>query len=558
MHFEDIPIIDLFAGPGGLSEGFSSFSVNREKYHPFKIGASVEMDQYAHMTLELRSFFHEFLSTKVPEEYYQYLRQEISREELFSKYPKEAAVAQKKAIRATLGSDDDPFIFKRIDEALSLYKDKPWVLIGGPPCQAYSTIGRSRRQAKGAGHEIQQKDKRNFLYLEYLRIIAKFSPTVFVMENVKGMLSAEINGGKIVDKIFKDLRNPAKAIIEGNELSKNKKWEYRIYSLVTQAENDTELDPSDYLIRSEEFGIPQARHRVILLGIRSDFDIKPDILKRKSNKVTVREILSDLPALRSSFTKTEVSGLEWFNFIRSITNQDWFNNYKPTVRNGRIIEPERLKIQMADALSRVQSNLEIGSEFMKTSTKPGYRPEWFFDARLQGVVNHVARGHMKEDLWRYFFSSVYAEIYGCSPRMKDFPKQLLPNHKNVQTQAAIDRGYFSDRFRVQDADHPAATITCHMSKDGHYSIHYDPAQCRSLTVREAARLQTFPDNYYFEGPRTQQYHQVGNAVPPLLAVQIAEVVYDIIGKIKLKEKPQRLKKNVKLPMISLLSKHLYQ
>jgi len=548
-----IPIIDLFAGPGGLSEGFSSYSLGKQKYQPFKIGASVEMDPHAHKTLELRSFFHEFSSATVPDEYYQYLRQEISREKLFSKYPKQAAIAQKKAIRATLGSDDDSYIYQRIKEVLSGYEGKPWVLIGGPPCQAYSTIGRSRRQANGAGHDIQQKDKRNFLYIEYLRIIAKFSPTIFVMENVKGMLSAEINGEKIVHKIFKDLRNPRKAITENDEPSENTKLEYHIYSLVTQAESDTKLNPSDYLIRSEEFGIPQARHRVILLGIRSDIDIKPDILKPKQNKVSVKELLSDLPPLRSFFTKTKDIEREWFNSIKSITNQDWFENYQPILRNGRKIEPERLKAQMIDALSRLQSNLGTGGEFIKTAVSPRYRPGWFLDRRIGGVVNHAARGHMREDLWRYFFSSVYAEIYGCSPRMKDFPKQLLPNHKNVQTQAAIDRGDFGDRFRVQDADHPAATITCHISKDGHYSIHYDPSQCRSLTVREAARLQTFPDNYYFEGPRTQQYHQVGNAVPPLLAIQIADVVFNVIKKTKRKRTrvSQKLRKHISLPVMNL-------
>lgn len=382
---------------------------------------------------------------------------------------------------------------------------------------------------------------------------AKFSPTIFVMENVKGMLSAEINGEKIVHKIFKDLRNPSKAISDNGKSSENAKLEYRIYSLVTLAESDTELDPSDYLIRSEEFGIPQARHRVILLGIRSDIDIRPDILKLKKNKVNVRELLSDLPPLRSFFTKTKDEEREWFDFIKSIINQDWFENYQPILRNGREIEPKRLKAQMIDALARLQSNLGTGSEFIKTAVNPKYNSEWFLDRRIGGVVNHASRGHMREDLWRYFFSSVYAEIYGCSPRMKDFPKQLLPNHKNVQTQVAIDRGDFGDRFRVQDADHPAATITCHMSKDGHYSIHYDPSQCRSLTVREAARLQTFPDNYYFEGARTQQYHQVGNAVPPLLAIQIAEVVFNVINKTKQKRIGvlEKLRKNINPPEINL-------
>ncbi len=373
------------------------------------------------------------------------------------------------------------------------------------------------------------------------------------MENVKGMLSAEINGEKIVHKIFKDLRNPSKAISDNGKSSENAKLEYRIYSLVTLAESDTELDPSDYLIRSEEFGIPQARHRVILLGIRSDIDIRPDILKLKKNKVNVRELLSDLPPLRSFFTKTKDEEREWFDFIKSIINQDWFENYQPILRNGREIEPKRLKAQMIDALARLQSNLGTGSEFIKTAVNPKYNSEWFLDRRIGGVVNHASRGHMREDLWRYFFSSVYAEIYGCSPRMKDFPKQLLPNHKNVQTQVAIDRGDFGDRFRVQDADHPAATITCHMSKDGHYSIHYDPSQCRSLTVREAARLQTFPDNYYFEGARTQQYHQVGNAVPPLLAIQIAEVVFNVINKTKQKRIGvlEKLRKNINPPEINL-------
>jgi DNA (cytosine-5)-methyltransferase 1 len=149
------------------------------------------------------------------------------------------------------------------------------------------------------------------------------------------------------------------------------------------------------------------------------------------------------------------------------------------------------------------------------------------DRRLGGVCNHETRGHIAEDLRRYFYAAVFAAVSNPprSPLLQDFPGSLLPDHKNVGE--ALKTTKFNDRFRVQLADRPSTTVVSHISKDGHYYIHYDPSQCRSLTVREAARLQTFPDNYFFEGPRTEQYHQVGNAVPPLLARQIAEIVADL-------------------------------
>ena len=150
--------------------------------------------------------------------------------------------------------------------------------------------------------------------------------------------------------------------------------------------------------------------------------------------------------------------------------------------------------------------------------------DWVHDPKIGGVLQHESRKHMRSDLHRYLFASCFAASEGYSPKIKLFPPKLLPKHQNMGAEEIP----FADRFRVQLAGEPATTVVSHLSKDGHYYIHPDPAQCRSLTVREAARLQTFPDNYFFEGSRTQQYSQVGNAVPPLLARQIAEIVDEFI------------------------------
>ena len=135
---------------------------------------------------------------------------------------------------------------------------------------------------------------------------------------------------------------------------------------------------------------------------------------------------------------------------------------------------------------------------------------------------------MPEDLLRYFYAACYATVHGKAAKLRDFPARLLPKHKNVSL--ALKGGYFQDRFRVQLATQPSTTITSHIAKDGHHFIHPDPAQCRSLTPREAARLQSFPDNYFFCGPRTAQYRQIGNAVPPLLARGIADVVAGVFDR----------------------------
>jgi len=151
------------------------------------------------------------------------------------------------------------------------------------------------------------------------------------------------------------------------------------------------------------------------------------------------------------------------------------------------------------------------------------------DPGMDFVVNHETRKHIPDDLLRYLFVASYAVVNRASPKLHHFPAELLPHHKNVANALRRGYGYFNDRFRVQVEDQPATTVTCHICKDGHYFIHHDPSQCRSWTVREAARVQTFPDNYFFEGTRTDQYRQVGNAVPPHLALQIARLVATILG-----------------------------
>jgi DNA (cytosine-5)-methyltransferase 1 len=151
---------------------------------------------------------------------------------------------------------------------------------------------------------------------------------------------------------------------------------------------------------------------------------------------------------------------------------------------------------------------------------------------------------MSSDLHRYLWAACFAQANSCSPRLRDFPEELRPKHRNVGK--SLDHDNFSDRFKVQLAGEPSATVMSHIAKDGHYYIHFDPAQCRSLTVREAARLQTFPDNFVFCGTRTEQYMQVGNAVPPLIARQIASIVGRLVadpeerhGRPDLKGKTQR-------------------
>lgn len=519
-----IQVVDLFAGPGGLGEGFTSSGSGDR----FEIVISAEKDLKAWRTLRLRAFYRLLKKRKDPEllrEYYAYCN-DPQKDGEFSPSPATEELWEKAAEEAqciTLGSEEGN---RTLDEALNkrLNTKRPWVLIGGPPCQAYSIVGRARNQAK-ADYKAED-DHRHFLYKEYLRIIRERQPTVFVMENVKGILSSKINNERIFHSILKDLADPREALHEGGTGRT-----YRIFSLVTGdhfalGKNARDIDPRDFIIQAEKYGIPQARHRVILLGIATD-SVPPSIedvkLQPAGSKVTVGQILKNLPRLRSGLSKTTDTAENWATTVMEQSeylqqqidpiNTDMWSaftsfwgefNSPPESAGGRRVRRE--------------------TEKSDGSTGDKQLDAWYLDEQLDYWLNHEVRGHMESDLRRYLYAALYAKCHGFSPKgHKDFHLDgLAPDHKNWKT------GKFSDRFRVQMEDSPATTITSHISKDGHYFIHYDPTQCRSLSVREAARIQTFPDNYFFQGNRTEQFHQVGNAVPPLLASKIAQVVFRIL------------------------------
>lgn len=518
-----IPVIDLFAGPGGLGEGFCQ--VGRRKGTPFfKIALSVEKDPVAHKTLRLRSFFRQFPYGQVPDEYYDYLRQGKNPYDLFNlekfKEQKEAAIDE--TWQAELGSGEE--FDKELDEKIEKkIKGKAlWVLIGGPPCQAYSLVGRSRNL--GNKDYVAEADPKHTLYKEYLRIIAKHRPSIFVMENVKGLLSSKYNGAYIFNQIEYDLKNPA---INSPQFLKNEQVHYKIFSLAKMPENFDELgfpvfEQKDFIIKAENYGIPQARHRVVLLGVREDLckKILPDTLNEEDGKISTKAVIGHLPRIRSGISRQKSDKHDWKDALEKFPSKDLKNKIIKLAGEEVFQKLE----EIISALPLPQKDL--GGEYIPHDCQlpEGELGKWYGDPKLEGVLNHSSRTHIVADLHRYLYASCFAKVHRRSPKINEFPDELKPNHKNK------DSGNFNDRFRVQIASRPSSTVTCHISKDGHYYIHFDPSQCRSLTVREAARLQTFPDNYFFCGNRTQQYVQVGNAVPPLLAYKIALVIKDFIRK----------------------------
>lgn len=503
-----IAVVDLFSGPGGLSEGFSA-STRPDGSPQFCIAVSIEKEASAHRTLRMRAFLRQF--RRYPQEYYDWLNGEIDEPSWQRLYPQEWAVANDEARCLELGTKEcTKFLSRRIAKIRAEHGGRT-MLIGGPPCQAYSLVGRARNS--GIAGYFPEADRRNFLYDEYVKVLETLLPAVFVMENVKGMLSAAVKGSAIFERVLNDLRNAG-----GEE-------NYELVAL-SHSGDEANVRPKDFIVRAEDHGVPQARHRVIIVGIRRDVArLLPKTAYPKlapvADGTSVSEVLSAMPSLRSGLSRAD-SLPGWVDAVRSGLRQ-----IKSSIRKMPEDDATRIKAELKAVEASLGSIVERGKGVVGGAELPNTCPpvlaQWLRDRNVQKLPQHETRGHMPSDLGRYMYASCYARAFGVSPRAADFPRALAPRHRNWES------GKFNDRFRVQLANRPSTTVTSHISKDGHYFIHPDPAQCRSLTVREAARLQTFPDNYVFLGNRTEQYVQVGNAVPPYLAKQIADAIAPIFA-----------------------------
>jgi DNA (cytosine-5)-methyltransferase 1 len=501
-------LIDLFAGPGGLGEGFSALDEGKT----FQIGVSAEMEASAHATLTLRSLYRHLKrqgDQKGLAVYYDFCNSDTAphpRDKLVSAWK----MATNEAQQLTLGTRSDNNKIYDLINTRRLNGEET-VVIGGPPCQAYSLVGRARNQ--GIANYIAEDDPRHYLYKQYLHILHRAKPSVFVMENVKGILSSKVGGRRVFHDILNDLTNPSAAVGKSGGIR------YTIHSLVVPTKYERgmspeEIDVNDFVVRTEQFGIPQARHRVILLGVREDMHYDSKHLLEPQPRLTVHDAIGELPKLRSRLSKDD-SSTTWQEKVFDIGTALAVD----ATNKGE----SHTAAYLAKATHSIHKNLDFGALRLSKKLYDHTRSKYLSWVRDNGALdvwlNHQTRSHMDTDLGRYLYAAAFADHYKRSPKgHEEFHlAELAPAHKNWTT------GKFSDRFRVQLGNAPSTTITSHIAKDGHYFIHPDPAQCRSLTAREAARLQTFPDNYFFQGTRTQQYHQVGNAVPPILANQIAVI-----------------------------------
>lgn len=397
----ELNFIDLFAGAGGLSEGFV-----RAGFSPI---AHVEIDKNACETLQTRNAYYYLKKKNDLGIYYDYLKKSISKQEFFQ----ELSFLEQNIIHHAIGEDNSK-IFNIIDE--KLHNKNIDLIIGEPPCQAYSVVGRYRLL------KSKDEDARNLLYKEYAKFLKKYKPKAFVFENVLGLLSAEQG------KYFNNLKKYFKSIG---------------YCL-------------DYkVLNASDFGVLQDRKRVIIIGWRKDLDFAYPTFDFQENHNSIKDILLDLPFL-----------------------------------NPGDSEP-------------ISFYTKENNSYLKKS---------FIRDENDFVTQHITRQHNERDLKIY---KIAIEKWLNEKKRLNYPD--LPNelktHKNESS--------FIDRFKVVNVDGFSHTVLAHIAKDGHYYIYPSLEQVRSLSVREVARIQSFPDNYYFEGGRTSAFKQIGNAVPPLMAFEIA-------------------------------------
>lgn len=378
------PVVDLFAGPGGLGEGFASLTDGRGKRR-FDSVVAIERDEFSHQTLFLRHFMRGFPDGEAPDDYYDFLKGELTADQLFKKHPAAFAHAKKSALRISLGDDSHAAVKRTIRDRLA--GEERWALVGGPPCQAYSLVGRSRMMNCP---EFEQ-DERHTLYLEYLKIIIDHRPPIFVMENVKGLLSATIEGKSAITRIVRDLSNPKSAISQGsNGLS------YKLYSLSEQEMPDEEVDPKLFVVRAEDYGIPQARHRMFIVGIRSDLNIKPGRLK-SLRPPTVRQTIGSLPAVRSSLSKGTDSPETWRKEIARIASMDIRSQLNGATYARAVAQGVSLS-----ALAKLNAPEHTYSTRYRGASGSSHQVlKSLHDPRLKVLTSHEARGHMASDLRRY-------------------------------------------------------------------------------------------------------------------------------------------------------------
>lgn len=397
--------IDLFAGAGGLSEGFI-----REGFHPV---AHVEMSKEACDTIKTRLAFHHLSEIKNISKYFSYLKNEISREALWNEMPEDLIQS---VINDEISGKTIDKIFKQIDK--QLFRKKVDVIIGGPPCQAYSLVGRSR-DPKG-----MKWDKRNFLFRYYAQFLSRYQPKYFVFENVLGLLTAG-----------------------------NAKYMNEMLQLFASVGYSTDYK----ILNAEDYGVLQKRRRVIIIGKRGNRKFHFPALATVANNYEVKkDLFFDLPFLKPG---QELHTAHYTNPINEYLKQ--------------------------------------------TGTRNG----------VDFVTQHITRQHNERDLEIY--SIAIDKWLNGKQRLKysEVPEHLQ-THNNIEA--------FLDRYKVVDPTGHSHTVVAHISKDGHYYIYPDKKQVRSISVREAARIQSFPDDYFFEGGRTVAFKQIGNAVPPLMAQAIAK------------------------------------